>query len=113
MRLAKLERRRVQEIMKNVTIRYTLKDDVDLDQTRARIREFVGHLDAMGAGIEYTSFQLNGTDRSFVHIGRFPSQEVVTAMQDNAWFGEFSAYLKTRCAEGPTAAFMDEVASTT
>ena len=98
--------------MKIAMIRYSLKADVDVDEVIAAVREFVGHIAAHDPSIEYTSFCQDSPERSFTHIGRFPSEEVTKSLQSQEFFGKFAPFLKERCAEGPSVTWLDEVATT-
>ncbi len=98
--------------MKNVMIQYTLANDADLDEVKAGIHRFVRGLRETSARIRYTSYEKNEPDRSFVHIGFFPDEDTVKEAQARPFFGEFSAFLKPRCAEGPGVTWLTPVAST-
>ena len=98
--------------MKHVLIRYTVKDDVDLDELSAGITRFVAGLKETSADILYTSYRLGEDTRDFAHVGFFPSKEVLADVQSKPFFGEFASFLKERCADGPGVTFMAQVAST-
>jgi hypothetical protein len=98
--------------MKNVMIQYTLHDDADLDAVKAAITGFVGGLHETSDRIHYTSYEKTEPARSFVHIGYFPDEATVKEAQSRPFFGEFSAFLKQRCAEGPGVTWLSTVAST-
>jgi len=96
--------------MKYVLIEYTLRDDVDISTVKGAIAEFVGNIKAHHASNEYTSFQRQGT-RSFTHMGTFDDAHTAD-LQAQPWFGKFSAFLRTACANGPNVSMLDKVATT-
>lgn len=96
--------------MKHVRISYTIKEDVNLDEVRAKVRSFVGNMKEFAEGLSYTSYHLG--DRSFMHIGYFPDEEALKGLQSQSFFGEFAAFLRERCEEGPAALPLTVVAST-
>ena len=98
--------------MKQVMIQYTLKDDADIDDVKTGIGRFVSGLRETSEQIRYTSYEKNEPARSFVHIGYFPDEATVKEAQSRPFFGEFSAFLKERCAEGPGVTWLTTVAST-
>jgi len=98
--------------MKNVMIRYTLKDDVAIDDVKAAATRFIDAMREHSGAILYTSYQEQEAQRCFVHVGMFPDAEVVKSMQAKPFFGEFSAFLGERCAEGPAVTWLSPVAST-
>lgn len=98
--------------MKNVMIRYTLKDDTAIDDVKTAVTGFVDAMQQHSGAILYTSYQQSEAPRCFVHVGMFPDPETVKSMQAKPFFGEFSAFLGERCAEGPAVTWLTPVAST-
>lgn len=96
---------------KNVRIEYTLRPDVDLDEVKREISAFVAGIHAHDAAARYTSFQLADEPSRFVHIGEFPDNST-PGLQDQPFFGKFTAFLRARCAAGPTVTTLARVAST-
>ncbi len=96
----------------NITVSYTLKDDVDLDDTLAGIRTFVETVAADHPGILYVSGQALGEPRRLRHTIRVRSKEELGAMQAQPFFKEFGPWLSARCAEGPTVDRYSVVAAT-
>ncbi len=86
----------------NVTVSYTLRDDVDVDATVAGIEAFVATIGEEHPGIRYLSGQSMENPRSFRHTVRVRSKEELGAMQAAPFFQEFGPWLTGRCAEGPT-----------
>lgn len=96
---------------KNVRIEYTIRPDVDLDEVKREIAEFVaGIRDHDGAHL-YTSYQLVDEPTRFVHIGELDDGSVA-ALQQQPFFARFAGFLRERCAAGPTVTTLARVAST-
>ena len=100
--------------MKNlrcVRIEYTIRPEVALDELKGAITAFVDGIRAHDAGSRYTSYQIAGDERRFVHVGEF-AEEVVPSLQEQSFFRQFTAFLRERCAEGPVVTALARVATT-
>jgi hypothetical protein len=95
-----------------VRIDYTLKRNVDLEDTKAAIAQFVDGIMNHHPNHRYMSFQHSADDRHFTHFGELVS-DVVADLQTKPFFREFSVYLRERCSLGPEATSLEPVASTT
>jgi len=85
----------------HVTVEYRLRDDVDLDDTRRRIAEFIRSIREGHAGIEYTSTSALDEERSFTHVIRVVDGAALAGMQAAPFFKPFSEMLASRCVEPP------------
>ncbi|MCW3100117.1 MAG: hypothetical protein JWL77_5735 [Chthonomonadaceae bacterium] len=97
--------------MKSVCIQYTIRPDVDLDELKRAITEFVAGINAHDPRHRYTSFQHAEDPRRFVHIGEFV-EEAPPTFQEEPFFQHFTAYLRERCASGPEVSSLERVAFT-
>ena len=97
--------------MKRVCIQYTIQPDVDLDELKHAIAEFVAGISAHHSKHRYASFQHTEDSRRFLHIGEFV-EEAQPAFQTEPFFIRFTTYLRERCATGPEVSGLDRVAST-
>jgi hypothetical protein len=91
-----------------VRIDYTIKPDVDLEEMKRAIREFVASIASHHADHRYTSYQSASDPRSFVHVGEIVD---VDNFQTTPFFRKFSQFLRERCAAGPEVTFLSRVAS--
>lgn len=94
-----------------IRIDYTVRPDVDLDELKAAIAEFVGGIRRHHPEHRYTSFQHPADRFRFIHIGEVV-EEVLPDLQKQSFFQHFTAYLRERCSTGPEATRLDRVAST-
>ena len=97
--------------MKFVRIEYTIRPDVNLDELKGAIGEFVAGIGALHPENRYTSFQDVKDPRRFVHVGEIV-EDVVPTLQAATFFKRFTTYLRERCAVGPEALDLNPVAST-
>jgi hypothetical protein len=97
--------------MKFVRIEYTIRPEVDLDELKGEVGEFVAGIGALHPENRYTSFQHAKDPLRFVHMGEIV-EEVVPALQGAPFFKRFTTYLRERCAVGPEAIDLKQVAST-
>jgi hypothetical protein len=97
--------------MKCICIQYTIRPDVDLDQLKRTIAEFVAGIGANDPKHRYTSFQYTDDPRRFIHIGELV-EDALPTFQDEPFFKRFTAYLLERCASGPEVSEIDRVATT-
>jgi hypothetical protein len=98
-------------MMKFVRIEYTIRSEVDLDELKRAIGEFVAGIGALHPGNRYTSFQHSKDSRRFIHVGEFV-EEALPALQAAPFFTRFTTYLREQCATGPEVISLDQVAST-
>jgi hypothetical protein len=97
--------------MRYVRIAYTIRPDVNLDEAKAAITDFVAAIAAHHPEHRYSSFQLIDNPREFVHLGEFV-EEAVADFQSRPFFQSFSDYLHKQCENSPTATSLTRVAST-
>jgi|ERR1041385_6400852 hypothetical protein len=96
---------------KCVRIDYIVKPDVNLDELKGAIAEFVAGIGSHNPRHRYTSFQHPCDRFRFIHIGEMV-EEVLPDLQEQHFFQHFSAYLRERCSVGPEVTRLDRVAST-
>jgi len=77
---------------KYIRINYTVKPDVDLENLKAAISEFVEGIRSHHSEHRYASFQHPADPHRFIHIGEFV-EEVLPNMQKQAFFQRFTEYL--------------------
>jgi len=97
--------------MKFFRIEYTVRPDVNLDELKGAIGEFVAEISALHPENRYTSFQHLKDPRRFVHVGEIV-EDVVPTLQAAPFFKRFRTYLRERCAVGPESLELNQVAST-
>jgi hypothetical protein len=85
---------------KYIRIDYVVKPDVDLDELKGAIADFVAGIRAHHPEHRYTSFQHPSAPLRFIHIGEVV-QEVLTDLQKQPFFLRFTGYLKEQCSIGP------------
>jgi hypothetical protein len=95
---------------KCVSIEYTIKPEVDLDDVRKHIADFVASIASHHPDHRYTSFQYSADSRHFIHIGELV-EDALTDFQSRPFFREFSEFLRERCVSGPSVAALTRVAS--
>jgi hypothetical protein len=96
---------------KCVRIDYIVKPDVNLDELKGAIAEFVAGIGSHNPRHRYTSFQHPCDRFRFIHIGEMV-EEVLPDLQKQRFFQQFSAYLRERCSVGREVTRLDRVAST-
>jgi hypothetical protein len=94
-----------------IRVDYTVKPDVDLDNLKAAITEFVAGIRSHHPEHRYTSFQHPADPFRFIHIGEVV-EEVIPDLQKQSFFQHFTGYLRERCSAGPEVTRLDRVAST-
>ena len=98
-------------MMKYIRVDYTVKPEVDLDNLKAAIAEFVAGIHSHRPEHRYTSFQHPADPNRFIHIGEFV-EEVLPDLQTQPFFRHFTEYLPGQCSAGPEVTQLDRVAST-
>jgi hypothetical protein len=98
-------------MMKSIRIEYTIRPDVDLDELKHAIAEFVAGIGALHPENRYTSFQYAKAPRRFIHFAEIV-EDVLPALQAEPFFIRFTTYLREQCIAGPEASWLDQVAST-
>ena len=88
-----------------------MKPEVDLDNLKADIYEFVAAIRSHHQEHRYTSFQDPANPNRFIHIGEFV-EETLPDLQKQAFFRHFTEYLPGQCFVGPEVTRLDRVAST-
>jgi len=96
---------------KYIRVDYSVKPDVDLDELKAAIGEFVAGIRSHHPEHRYTSFQHPADPFRFIHIGEVV-EEVLPDLQKQSFFQHFTGYLRERCSAGPEVTRLDRVAST-
>ena len=97
--------------MKYVRIAYTLKPEVNRDEAKAAISEFVSAIAAHRPDHRYTSFQSSDNPQEFIHMGELV-EDAVADLQSQPFFLKFSQYLHSRCQIPPRVTHLTRVAST-
>jgi hypothetical protein len=97
---------------KCIRVDYTVKPDVDLDNLKVAITEFVAGIHSHHPEHRYTSFQHPAEPNRFIHIGEVV-EEVLPDLQKQPFFRQFTEYLPGQCSVGPEVTRLDRVASTT
>jgi len=97
---------------KYIRVDYTVKADVDLDNLKAAITEFVAGIRSHHPGHRYTSFQHPTDPSRFIHIGEVV-EEALPDLQKQPFFRHFTEYLPGQCSAGPEVTRLERVASTT
>jgi hypothetical protein len=98
-------------VTKYIRIDYIVRPDVDLDELKAAIAEFVDGIRSHNPQHRYTSFQHPADRFRFIHIGEVV-EEVLPDLQKQSFFQHFTGYLRERCSVGPEVTRLDRVAST-
>jgi len=98
-------------MVKSIRIEYRIRPDVDLDEVKRGITEFVAGIRAQHPGHRYTSFQHASDPRRFVHVGELV-EDAIPALQAEPFFRTFVAFLRERCASGPDSTSLVRVATT-
>ena len=96
---------------KYIHVDYTVKPDVDLDNLKVAITEFVAGIHSHHPEHRYTSFQHPADPNRFIHIGEVV-EEVLPDLQKQPFFQQFTEYLPGQCSVGPEVTRLDRVAST-
>lgn len=96
---------------KYIRVDYTVKPEVDLDNLKAAITEFVAGIHSHHPGHRYVSFQHPANPNRFIHIGEIVD-EVLPDLQKQPFFRQFTEYLPGQCSAGPEVTRLDRVAST-
>lgn len=95
-----------------IRVDYTVKPEVDLDNLKAAIAEFVAGIHRHHPEHRYTSFQHPADPYRFIHIGEVV-EGVLPDLQKQPFFRQFTEYLPRQCSVGPEVTRLDRVASTT
>ena len=98
-------------MMRYIRVDYTVKPDVDLENLKAAIAEFVIGIRSHHPEHRYTSFQHPSDPKRFTHIGEVV-EEVLPDLQKQPFFRHFTEYLPGECSVGPEVTRLDRVAST-
>ena len=96
---------------KYIRVDYTVKPNIDLDNFKAAIAEFVAGIRSHHPEHRYTSFQHPADPNRFIHIGEVLEQ-VLPELQKQPFFQRFTEYLPGQCSAGPEVTRLDRVAST-
>ena len=96
---------------KYIRIDYIVRPDVDLDELKTTIAEFVDGIRNHNPQHRYTSFQHPADRFRFIHICEVV-EEVLPDLQKQSFFQHFTGYLRERCSVGPEVTRLDRVAST-
>ncbi len=96
---------------KYIRVDYTVKPDVDFDNLKADIYEFVDGIRSHHPEHRYTSFQHPADPNRFIHIGEL-AEEALPDLQKQPFSLLFTEYLPGQCSVGPEVTRLDRVAST-
>ena len=96
---------------RHVRIEYTLKPEIDLATYKSEVGAFVSGMHADHASHTYAVYQHEKNERRFTHVGSFDAERVA-AMQKQAFFEKFSAYLREAAIGGPDVQMVGPVATT-
>jgi hypothetical protein len=96
---------------KYIRVDYTVKPEVDLENLKTAISEFVAGISSHHPEHRYTSFQHPADPHRFIHIGEFV-EGVLPDLQRQAFFQRFTEYLPGQCSAGPEVTRLAHVAST-
>jgi hypothetical protein len=99
------------QMTKYIRVDYTVKPEVDLDDLKADIYEFVAGIRRHHPEHRYTSFQHPANPHRFIHIGEIV-EEALSDLQKQLFFLHFTEYLPGQCSVGPEVSRLDRVAST-
>src|SRR5258708_1667104 len=86
---------------KYIRIDYVVKPDVDLDELKGAIVEFVAGIHAHHPEHRYTSFQHPSDPLRFIHIGEVV-EEVLPDLQKQPFFLPFTVSFNTHSPHAPT-----------
>ncbi len=98
-------------MIRYIRVDYTVKPEVDLDNLKAEICEFVSGIHSHHPEHRYTSFQHPADPNRFIHIGEFV-EEALPDLQKQPFFLRFTEYLPRQCSVRPEVTRLDRVAST-
>jgi hypothetical protein len=98
-------------VTKYIRIDYIVRPDVDLDELKTAIAEFVDGIGSHNPQHRYTSFQHPADRFRFIDIGEVV-EEMLPDLQKQSFFQHFTGYLRERCSVGPEVIRLDRVAST-
>jgi hypothetical protein len=90
--------------------KHALDPGASQEEVESKISEFVAGIRDLGVGIQYTSYRKS--DRSYVHVGAFPSEAALRQLQEAPFFPHFGAFLREQCDHKPVATWVESVAST-
>jgi quinol monooxygenase YgiN len=96
---------------KHLRLEYRIRPDVDVDAYLPEVKKFVANMRDHDASHDYTSYRDLKDPRHFVHIGHFDAA-AVERIQTEAWFKNFTAYLRTLTVAAPDATMLSQVATT-
>jgi hypothetical protein len=99
------------QMTKFIRVDYTVKPEVDLDNLKAGIYEFVAGIRSHHPEHRYTSFQHPTDPNRFIHIGELV-EAALSDLQKQPFFLHFTEYLPGQCSVGPEVTRLDRVAST-
>ena len=96
---------------KYIRVDYTVKPEVDLDNLKSDIYEFVAGIRSHHPEHRYTSFQHPANPNRFIHIGELV-EEALPDLQKQPFFRHFTEHLPRQCSVGPEVTRLERVAST-
>lgn len=94
-----------------VRIDYTVKPEVNMEELKGEIREFVAGFRAHHQQHRYTSLQHAADPLRFTHFGEVV-EDVTHDLQKQPFFLHFTEYLREKCSSGPEVTGLNRVAST-
>ena len=97
-------------MIKYVRIDYIVKPEVNFDDLKGVIAEFVAG-SVLITQHRYTSFQHPSEPRRLIHIAEV-EEEAIPDLEKQPFFLRFTSYLKEQCSTGPDVTRLAPVAST-
>src|SRR5579864_4531635 len=94
-----------------IRVDYTVKPDVDLNNLKAAITEFVAGIRSHHPEHRYTSFQHPADPNRFIHIGDVV-EAVLPDLQKQPFCRLFTEYSPGQCSVRPEVTRVERVAST-
>ena len=94
-----------------IRIDYTVKPDVNIEELKGEIGEFVTGFRTHHHQHRYTSLQYASDPLRFTHFGEVV-EEVAHDLQQQPFFLHFTQYLREKCSSGPEVTRLNRVAST-
>ena len=94
-----------------VLIDYRVKPEVNMEELKREIGDFVAGFRAHHPQHRYTSLQHAADPLRFTHFGEVV-EEATKDLQKQPFFLRFSQYLRENCSNGPEVTGLNRIAST-
>lgn len=96
--------------MINVKINFTIKSNVDLEEVKTLIREFIEQIQDHETGtLIYKSFYCQENPRKFFHLMTFVDAKAQQFHRNSTYCHQFVAKLYPLCAEPPSPQDITEI----